>query len=134
MKYPKIFIISAPSGTGKNTIINHLLKKRNDLSYSISTTTRKPRPGEKDKIHYHFVSPQKFQEMISREELFEWAEILSDYYGTTKVELKTILKKKKISYFRFRCPRSLSYKRKTLRSSYYIYFSSKFGRIKKKIR
>jgi guanylate kinase len=80
----KLFIVSAPSGTGKTSLCNELLKQYPDLIYSISYTTREPRSNEIDGKDYFFVSEDKFQEMIKADEFIEWAEVHGNYYGTPK--------------------------------------------------
>ena len=84
MKKPtgKLVIISAPSGTGKGTVINELLKQRPDFIFSVSVTTRKPRPGEIDGVAYHFITKQRFKEMIQNDEFLEHAEYVGEFYGT----------------------------------------------------
>lgn len=87
MKKGTLFIISAPSGAGKSSLINALLKKFNiddSLRLSISHTTRAPRPLEENHVAYHFVSVEEFQELIEREAFFEYAKVFDNYYGTSK--------------------------------------------------
>ncbi|MGI5308081.1 guanylate kinase [Rheinheimera sp. WS51] len=79
-----LFIISAPSGAGKSSLIQALLKQHNDMQVSISHTTRAPRPGEIDGVHYHFISVDKFKALIKQDAFFEWAEVFGNYYGTSK--------------------------------------------------
>ncbi len=79
-----VFIISAPSGSGKTTLIDLLLKENPSLSFSISHTTRPPRPGERDGVEYFFVSEQKFEQMIREERFVEWAEVHGHFYGTSR--------------------------------------------------
>ncbi len=79
-----VFIISAPSGSGKTTLIDLLLKENPSLSFSISHTTRPPRPGERDGIEYFFVSEQKFEQMIREDRFVEWAEVHGHFYGTSR--------------------------------------------------
>ncbi|MDY6914458.1 MAG: guanylate kinase [Planctomycetota bacterium] len=74
-------IISGPSGVGKSTIIKEVLA-RTGVAFSISATTRSPRPGEVDGKHYHFVDRAAFEEMVDRGRLLEWAEVFGDLYGT----------------------------------------------------
>ena len=83
-KQGKLIIISAPSGAGKGTVISRILEMRPDLTMSVSATTRAPREGEKDGVSYHFVSHEQFNDMIKRDEFFEYAEYIGDYYGTPK--------------------------------------------------
>ncbi len=89
----QIIILSAPSGGGKTTIIREVRARMGSLSYSVSHTSRKPRPGEQDGIHYHFVRPQEFEAMIERGEFVEWARVYGDYYGTSKQALERELQK-----------------------------------------
>ena len=77
-----IFILSAPSGTGKTTICKLLTQKLPDLKLSISHTTREPRNGEVEGTDYHFTSKKEFEEKIERREFLEWAKVFKNYYGT----------------------------------------------------
>jgi len=77
-----LFIISAPSGTGKTTLCTQLAMNLPGLWHSISYTTRKPRPGEEHGHAYYFVGEQTFQEMIERNEFIEWANVYGHLYGT----------------------------------------------------
>ncbi|WP_297210503.1 MULTISPECIES: guanylate kinase [Thermodesulfovibrio] len=86
-----IFVISAPSGTGKTTICEGLLKTLDDLKMSVSHTTRKPRTGEKTGVDYHFVDEQTFHKMIENDEFVEWAEVYGNFYGTSKRAINDIL-------------------------------------------
>jgi guanylate kinase len=79
-----VFIISAPSGSGKTTLIALLLTENPSLSFSISHTTRPPRPGERDGVEYFFISEQKFEQMIREERFVEWAEVHGHFYGTSR--------------------------------------------------
>jgi guanylate kinase len=94
-----IFVISAPSGAGKTTLINKLLESEDDLVFSISTTTRNIREGEVDGVNYHFISKDEFCRMINNDEFLEWAEVHGNYYGTTKKEVDRMKKSKKIPLF-----------------------------------
>lgn len=84
MRKGALLIISAPSGAGKTTICRKLLARRKDLKYSVSCTTRGPRPGEKDGKHYFFLSREDFKKKIRRNELLEWAMVHDEYYGTPR--------------------------------------------------
>jgi len=77
-----LFVISAPSGTGKSTVARRLVEQTAGLEFSISFTTRDPRPGERDGGDYHFVDAACFQSMIDRDELLEWADVFGRRYGT----------------------------------------------------
>jgi guanylate kinase len=92
----KLVIISAPSGAGKTTIVNHLLKKGLGLEFSISATTRKPRGKEKDGKEYYFISVAEFKNRIKNNEFIEWEEVYKDqFYGTLKTEIERIWSDKK---------------------------------------
>ena len=80
----KTFIVSGPSGVGKSTVLKALLEKRPDLYFSVSATTRSPRPGELDGIHYHFMDVDSFRKWISMEQFLEYAEYVGNFYGTPK--------------------------------------------------
>ncbi|ABO50227.1 guanylate kinase [Desulforamulus reducens MI-1] len=77
-----LIVISGPSGAGKGTICQGLLKKNKDLCLSVSCTTRPVRPGEVDGVNYFFVSKEAFEKMISENELLEYARVYDNYYGT----------------------------------------------------
>lgn len=94
-----IFVISAPSGAGKTTLINKLLKTEDDFMFSISTTTRPKRWDEIEGVNYHFISKDDFNRMIGNDEFVEWAEVYGNYYGTTKKEVDRIRKSGKIPLF-----------------------------------
>jgi guanylate kinase len=85
-----VFVVSAPSGTGKTTLNRRLLKECPGLEISVSHTTRKPRPGEVDGVHYHFIGPDGFRKMIDQGAFIEWAEVHGNLYGTSFAELKRI--------------------------------------------
>jgi len=87
----KLFVISAPSGAGKTTLINRVRKTFPDLAYSISATTRSPRAGEVNGREYFFKSVEEFKSMIAQNELAEWQEIYGRYYGTPRAFLDNCL-------------------------------------------
>lgn len=78
-----IFIISAASGTGKTTLVSRLLANHNGLRVSVSHTTRPPREGEVNGVHYHFVSKEEFESLIAQEAFLEYADVFGNYYGTS---------------------------------------------------
>jgi len=82
-RYGILFVVSAPSGTGKSTLCSNL-RHTPDFIYSVSCTTRAPRPGEIDGEDYHFLTREAFLEKIARHELLEYAEVHGNYYGTLK--------------------------------------------------
>jgi len=79
----KLFVVSAPSGAGKTSLCNKLIKKYPDLKYSISYTTRKPRKNEEEGNDYFFVDAKRFEQMIEKGEFVEWAVVHENYYGTS---------------------------------------------------
>jgi len=83
-----VFIISAPSGAGKTTLVREVMRELPGLYFSVSFTTRLPRPNEKEGEDYHFVSHSVFQKMIEKNEFLEWAEVLGNRYGTPRPDLK----------------------------------------------
>lgn len=86
-RYGVLFVISAPSGAGKSTLLNGI-RHFNDFIYSVSCTTRKPRPGEADGSDYHFLSRTEFENEIAASNLLEYAEVHGNFYGTRKDAIK----------------------------------------------
>lgn len=96
-KYKKIILITAPSGSGKTSVVNHLMKKFPQLSFSVSATTRQPRNGEKNGVDYYFISEPEFREKIHNKEFLEWEMVYEGkYYGTLKSDIERIWKENKI--------------------------------------
>lgn len=87
----ELFILSAPSGAGKTTLIQSLLDSEDPdlagIEFSVSYTTREPREGERDGADYHFVDLPRFEAMIAADEFLEWAEVHGNYYGTARNEV-----------------------------------------------
>lgn len=79
-----LFVISGPSGVGKGTVTEALIKRNKNLKVSISATTRPPREGEIDGKNYFFISPERFQKLIEEDEFLEWANVYSNMYGTPR--------------------------------------------------
>lgn len=91
-----LFILAAPSGAGKSSLIKALLEKYENessrpMQVSVSHTTRAPRPGEVDGVHYHFVSRAEFEALIEQGVFFEYAEVFGNYYGTSRVTIEQTL-------------------------------------------
>ena len=86
-----LFILSAPSGTGKTTICNQVFKRIPDLVFSVSSTTRAPRSGERPGIDYYFVSKGEFERKIKDDQWAEWARVHDNYYGTSAEFLDSAL-------------------------------------------
>ena len=92
MEYPgNLFVVAAPSGAGKSSLVKALLELDSHLGVSVSHTTRRPRGQEQDGREYHFVAPEAFQAMIDRGEFFEWAEVHGNRYGTSRTGIETRL-------------------------------------------
>ena len=86
MKKGKLIVISGASGVGKGTVLGIMMEKRKDLSFSVSATTRLPRPGEIDGVHYYFITREKFEAMIAAGEFLEYDAHAANYYGTPRAQ------------------------------------------------
>lgn len=86
MSKGKLIVISGASGVGKGTVLGLMMEKRKDLSFSVSATTRAPRPGEKDGVHYYFITKEKFEEMIEKGDFLEYDAHAANYYGTPRTQ------------------------------------------------
>lgn len=86
MKKGKLIVVSGASGVGKGTVLGIMMEKRKDLSFSVSATTRSPRPGEIDGVHYYFISREKFEAMIAAGEFLEYDAHAANYYGTPRAQ------------------------------------------------
>ena len=93
MSKGKLFVISGASGVGKSTVLKEVMAKREDLVFSVSATTRAPREGEVDGVHYHFVSREKFLDMIRKGEFLEYDEHNDTLYGTLYSAVSEAMKK-----------------------------------------
>lgn len=87
-----MFILSSPSGAGKTTISRMILGADEAIKLSVSATTRTPRPGEIDGVHYHFVSDAEFDRMVEEDDFYEWAHVFGHRYGTPKGHIRAGLK------------------------------------------
>ena len=86
MSKGKLIVISGASGVGKGTVLGLMMKNRDDLRFSVSATTRPPRPGEEDGVHYYFITKERFEEMISAGEFLEYDAHAANYYGTPRAQ------------------------------------------------
>lgn len=89
----KLIVISGASGVGKGTVVKAMMARRQDLFFSVSATTRPPRPGEVDGRDYYFVTRETFEAMIARGEMLEYDEHAKNYYGTPKAQVEEKRKK-----------------------------------------
>ncbi|MBE6730552.1 MAG: guanylate kinase [Ruminococcaceae bacterium] len=90
-----VIVISAPSGGGKGTILKKLFESDDNLTLSVSATTRAPRPGEENGVQYYFVTKEEFSEMLEKGEILEHAEFCDNYYGTPKAPVVELTEKGK---------------------------------------
>ncbi len=111
MSKKQLIVISAPSGGGKSVVTRYILSKFPNVIFSISATTRPKRPNEIDGKDYYFLSKDKFQELISQNQLIEWEELFGNYYGTLKSEVQKALDNNKIMLFDIDVKGALSLKK-----------------------
>ena len=88
----KLFVISGASGVGKGTVLQLMMQQRKDLIFSVSATTRAPRPGEQEGVHYYFVTRERFEEMIAQGEFLEYDNHAKNYYGTPRAQAEEKMK------------------------------------------
>ena len=88
MSKGKLFVISGASGVGKSTVLKKVIDQRDDLLFSVSATTRPPRPGEVDGVNYYFVTKEQFQDMIDHNEFLEYDAHMSNFYGTPTAQVE----------------------------------------------
>lgn len=87
----KLFVIAGPSGVGKGTVIKELLNNNENITLSVSSTTRKPRPNETDGVNYNFLTEEQFENLIKKDEFLEWAVYNGNHYGTSKTVVDNAL-------------------------------------------
>lgn len=129
-----LFVISAPSGSGKTTIIRKLLKKIKNLHFSISCTTREKRRGEKEGKDYYFINEDKFKKMVKREEFIEWAKVHNFYYGTKKSEVFPKIEKGKDVLLDIDTKGSFKIKKKYPESIHIFLIPPSFKELEKRLR
>lgn len=88
----RLIVLAAPSGAGKTTLVRALLERMPDLRFSVSYTTRRPRPGERHGVDYFFVSPDEFEEMVRRDAFLEHARVFDHWYGTSRDHVEGLLR------------------------------------------
>lgn len=99
MSKGRLFIFSAASGTGKTSLAKALVEQIPDLAFSVSHTTRAPRPGEQHGVHYYFVTPQQFDEMVAADRFLEHAKVFGNSYGTSRAVTENLLRQGKSVIF-----------------------------------
>ena len=108
---PLIIVISGPSGVGKDAIVQGISEVRTDFHFTVTATTRQPRPSEVHGVNHEFLSTERFKDMISDSELLEWAEVYGNYYGTPKRQVRDALAKGKHVLLRIDVQGALQVKR-----------------------
>jgi guanylate kinase len=108
-----MIVLSAPSGGGKTTLTQKLLKRERNIIRSVSCTTRKPRKGERNGRDYFFISPARFKKMITKKAFLEWAKVYRNFYGTPRHWVEEQLKKGKDVLFVIDVQGGLAIRRKT---------------------
>lgn len=106
-----LFVVSAPAGCGKDTILEQLLKRTDSAGYSVSATTRAPREGEVDGVHYHFLTRDNFEEQIKNGAMLEYTEYCGNYYGTPRKSVETLLAKGKDAILKIEIEGAMNIKR-----------------------
>lgn len=91
-----LIVVSGPAGVGKGTVVSLVRKRDGDVVFSVSATSRSPRPGEIDGVNYFFITRERFQEMIRNNELLEWVEYCGNYYGTPRAYVESELRSGRI--------------------------------------
>lgn len=91
-----LLVISGPAGSGKGTVVKEIMKESDSFAYSVSATTRQPRPGEVDGVNYYFVTREEFEENIKNDSLIEYTQYCGNYYGTINSKVKEALKEKNV--------------------------------------
>ena len=89
----KLFVISGASGVGKSTVLAKVMEQRKDLTFSVSATTRQPRPGEVEGVSYYFITKETFQDMLRKDAFLEYDAHMDNYYGTPKAQLEEKLER-----------------------------------------
>ena len=95
----RLFIFSAASGTGKTSLAKALVEQMPEVAFSVSHTTRAPRPGEQHGVHYYFVTPQQFDEMVAADRFLEYAKVFGNSYGSSRAVTENLLRQGKSVIF-----------------------------------
>jgi guanylate kinase len=133
-----LIVLSGPSGVGKATVRKALFKMTNhNFVYSISATTRKPRPGEQDGKDYHFLTKEEFKKGIENKFFLEWAKFIDDYYGTPKKQIQDFLKQGKEVFLEIEVEGASYLKKKRMSNAVFIFLvppekKALYNRLKKR--
>lgn len=111
MKKGSLFVVSAPAGCGKDTILNELFKRTDKAGYAVSATTRAPRDGEVNGVHYHFLSRAEFEQKIAEKEVLEYTEYCGNYYGTLRKSVNDLLERGKDAILKIEVEGAMNIKR-----------------------
>lgn len=111
MKKGSLFVVSAPAGCGKDTILNELFKRTDKAGYAVSATTRAPREGEVNGVHYHFLSREEFEQKIAEKEVLEYTEYCGNYYGTLQKSVNDLLESGKDAILKIEVEGAMNIKR-----------------------
>ena len=95
-----LLVVSGPAGSGKGTVLKELMAKSGDFVYSVSATTRAPRPGEVNGVNYHYITSEDFEERIASGGMLEYTRYCDNYYGTPKRKPRRFSKAERISFSR----------------------------------
>lgn len=106
-----LFVVSAPAGCGKDTILNEMFKKNDSAGYAVSATTRAPREGEVNGVHYHFLTREEFEKKIAEKEVLEYTEYCGNYYGTLKKSVDDLLEAGKDAILKIEVEGAMNIKR-----------------------
>lgn len=106
-----LFVVSAPAGCGKDTILSELFKRTDTAGYAVSATTRAPREGEVNGIHYHFLTREEFERKIEAKEVLEYTEYCGNYYGTLKRSVDDLLEAGKDAILKIEVEGAMNIKR-----------------------
>lgn len=106
-----LFVVSAPAGCGKDTILEELFKRTDKAGYSVSATTRAPREGEIDGVHYHFKTREQFEQMIKNGDVLEYTEYCGNYYGTPRKGVEELTEQGKDAILKIEVEGAMNIKR-----------------------
>lgn len=129
-----LLVISGPSGVGKGTVFQKLNKIRDDLAFSVSATTRAPRPGEKDGVDYFFIDEKKFQQMLDEDDFLEHAKVHTNHYGTPAKAVEEQEKKGKLVLLEIDVQGALQVKKKRPDAILLFMLPPKFANIEERLR